>query len=414
MPSPGRARAGRAAAIVALLGASAVLTLLVAGLLGLMACSVDPASRSWRMSQRAASLAAAGDLAAADRLMVTVRERAPDAASYAVTHAAIKARRGEREAALQLLEHASSLGLSDEDELVGDLAFDALRSDPRFVTVVDAARARAASVRQKVEDARKPVDPASAPAFADYARLAEARDAAERRLYEGDDRGRAGEPYEVRRARFVEEWAAALIRLADARRGTPDEERARYELLRMRLRGVSSIRLEWREDAGAKVREAARAYLHAIPNGANVPAARIAAAMADALSVLPAGRDPDLGPAPRPRWEAALPVLADIAADGTANRWSTLATGLRAMALHELEPERQDEIRSAIAAYEAGPKPSWEDQNTLDLAPRWALKVVRWKMDGLPPLEGMTVQGRRVGLADFRGKLTLLDFWSPG
>jgi hypothetical protein len=130
--------------------------------------------------------------------------------------------------------------------------------------------------------------------------------------------------------------------------------------------------------------------------------------------VLPADFDYERDVARAPRCADALPALAELSADGTADRWSTLASGLHAVCLAKVDPSRKDEIRARLDAYDTGPHPDWQDATALDwLAPR-AAKLARWTIDGPPPLAGTTADGRKVSLADFRGKVTLLDFWSPG
>ncbi len=412
MPGSRGDRAGRVRApAIALLGFSSLLLIVVVvGMLGLVACTSDPGHRTWRMEQRAETLAAAGDLAAADRLMVTVRERDPDKPGYLIAHARIKSRRGHAAAALDLLERAAALGLADETEVADDAAFDELRADPRYVSVVAAVRANRAAFRQQLRAAERPVDASSAREFADLASLEKAREEAESARH--DDA--TIEAYLLRRARSSEEWAAALARLADAKRGTPDEEGARYALLDHRMDEAFGVDLTCRATEAEKVRDAAGAYLAALPKGEHAAAARIALAAVAGASLLPDDFEYDTDPVPAPRCAEALPALADLAADGTANRWSTLATGLHALCLFEVDPTRAAEIRAGLDAYDAGPQPEWKDASALDwLAPRM-VKVTRWRLDGPPPLAGTTVDGRRVSLADFRGKVTLLDFWSPG
>jgi hypothetical protein len=45
---------------------------------------------------------------------------------------------------------------------------------------------------------------------------------------------------------------------------------------------------------------------------------------------------------------------------------------------------------------------------------RSGLKIALWRLDGPPEFDAESLDGGTLSLDDFEGKVTLLDFWSPG
>lgn len=110
-----------------------------------------------------------------------------------------------------------------------------------------------------------------------------------------------------------------------------------------------------------------------------------------------------------PRCVEALPALEELGGEGT-DSWSAVARGLKTLCLERVSPERHEEIRAGARAYL-----DLDDQeNSLDRLLRRTLKIALWRVDGPPEFEAEALDGGKVTLASFQGKLTLLDFWSPG
>ena len=384
-----------------------LLSLLV---LGLCASAVPTSAASkqdktWHIWRRASAAADAGELERASALYAKARARSPAEPSMAEQHAVVRARLGDAEGALSLLEEAARLGYLYEWVLEHEEALDALRDSPRYAALAERVRANQAEHGEQVAAARKPIDPAEAEAFPDLTTLEQAHERAEREFYMKPSE----EPWDLRRARFTEKWAGAFARLAEARRGTPDREGALIGLVRLRIEEALGLDLMGSESNLAAVTTASRAFLAEFPESAHRVEARLAGVVAEIAVRVPDDFDWAKAALPRPDCRPQLAVLEELASGGTADEWSKAALGLEAICLHEVAPERAAEIREAASAYL-----EHEGSTYYDTMLRSELKIALWKLDGLPPFTGEGLDGRPVSLADFAGKVTLLDFWSPG
>jgi hypothetical protein len=384
--------------------------LLIAALaLGLAACSRWQHGLDTVLAYQARKAVDAGELARADELLVLLRTRLPRDSSYAVSHAQVLAQLNDPDGALAALEQAAALGERSVRKLEQDASFAAFATEPRFVAVLDTVRANAAEFEARYAAALEPRDPGTAASFPDLAALLAARKRAEEQLGYGDQ----PEPYAIRQARFREEWIAALARLAGERRGTPDREGALIEIVRMRLDDFPSIDLLWTASEQVRVSEAASAYLAAFPQGEHAREAQLAVVVAVAAAARPPDFDWGNDDPPRPDCAAALPLFEELDDDGTADKWSAAALGFKTLCLYETRPEETAAIRAGASAYLATPEVN-EGRTPYDWMLRRQLTILGWRIDGPPPFEAEGLDGQRVSLADFRGKVTLLDFWSPG
>ena len=85
--------------------------------------------------------------------------------------------------------------------------------------------------------------------------------------------------------------------------------------------------------------------------------------------------------------------------------------GAQALCLAATAPEREEEIRKAATTFlESEEAASSAYASML----RAELKTTLWRIDGLPEFEAEALEGGTLSLGDFKGKVTLLDFWNPG
>jgi hypothetical protein len=381
------------------------LVTLVVGLSG--AGNGDPAAKPvWQIRQQASAAVEAGKLERAERVLAKARKRAPEDSGLAFDHAEVLARGARFAEAFAALEAAVAAGFRSETALLDSEGLEPLRGGTGWDALLARARANEADFEQRLDEARAPLDPEDASTFADVATLLEAKDQAERDLFsrQSDD------PWEIRRARFDERWVAALRRLAGDTRDDAERERALIAVLRQRVDAAPMLDLLWPQYAIDKIGRAADSYLNEHPAGENVTEARLARILADVAVPPPDDPDTPRDDWPRPRCAEALPGLSELAGTDSSDEWATRALGVQALCVEQIFPERHDEIREAAVAY----LDRELEFSAYDLMLGGSLKIALWRMDGPPDFEAESLDGSTLSLDDLRGKITLLDFWSPG
>lgn len=360
----------------------------------------------WALWESAEKAAEAGDLARAAELYRKFREKHPKSAAAAQLHATVLARSGDTEAALAALESAARLGVHSPEEIEEDEAFASLRSSPRYEAVLEAIAENEVQYQRDLAIAKQPLDPKQAPSFKSFKAL----DAAQKRARKPLNKPGQDEPYPLRTARFLEHWSAALTKLAEEQRNTPDRERALIEIVRLRVEDAASTKFAWSEKGAARIQEAANAFLAEFPQSPDAPEARLAAAAAMAAGVLPEGWDWFREAQPRPRCREALPQLEELSREGTANSWSARALGFAALCRADAGQgeEFRDDATAVLALLESAETPT-----LYDYLLRAELMIATWQLDGPPAFEAEGLLTSKLGLTDFKGKVTLLDFWAP-
>jgi len=360
----------------------------------------------WQLQLRAREAADIGEDKRADALYAKARNRAPENPFLSFDHAETLMRAGRTEDALEALDAAVASGFRLAARLERSEALAPLRDSPHWKTLLESTRATATEFEERLREAQRPIDPDRADVFPDLDTLSRAQERANREFYEY-----AGyEAYELRRARFAERWSAALTQLAGDKRNTPERERALIALVRLRVEEANALRLNWPQDSIDKVAASTSAYLDEFPDSENAAEARLARAVAGVAAPYPDDWYTPRSSRPQPRCAESLPAFEELSATGAEDPWSLTALGFEALCLDRINPARRVEIRAAARAYLAT-----EDlSSTYDMMLRAELKVILWRIDGLPEFEAEGLDGNVVTLADFKGKVTLLDFWSPG
>lgn len=394
--------------------ASIVIGLVIAFAIACLPAAPAGASQPvWRLQQKANEATSIGELAKADRILVKARKRAPANPYLAFDHAGVLASQGRTAQAVAALEAAVEHGFRHESALLESEALEPLGRVPSWDRLLAAVRVNETEFQRLLEEARRPLDPADGTEFPDIAALLEAKEQADRDFYDQE----SDEPHAIRRARFTERWVASLIRLARETEDRDERDEAMIFVLRERLDGAVMLDLYWSRHAIETVVGAADSYLEACPEGAHATEARLARVLADIVAPAPEDLNTPRAEWPEPRCAEALPVLSELGGMGAADdpdetddEWIAVARGIEAVCLERVAPDRHADIGDAARAY-------LERERTFssyDLMLVGSLKVALWRIEGLPQFEARGLDGEIVSLDDFRGRITLLDFWSPG
>lgn len=384
----------------------------VAVLLIALVCAGPRVARAgapvWRLQSQASEAADAGKYSRADKLYQKARRKAPEDAYLAMDHATLLARDGRIDEALAALAAALDHGYRHPKSLRESEALEPLRDKPEWDAWVERAAENQVEFEGQLREARTPIDPAEAQPFEDLASLLEAKAAAEQSLYAGTNEV----PWQIRQARFVEHWAAALTRLANVKEAADsDREGARIEIVRLRVNDAESMDLRWTADSIEKVADAAGRYLEAFPGSENEGEARLALAVARTVALQPEDFEQPEESWPQPRCEETLPELERLGSLDPPDLWSLSAQGFMALCLAATDSDNHESIRQAAAAYLNSEE---TEVGVYDLTLRGLLKIALWRIDGLPEFEAEALAGGTLTLADLRGRVTLLDFWNPG
>ncbi len=361
---------------------------------------------TWRLELRARDAADIGDFDRAHKLYTKARRLDPEDAYLAYSHAKALAAAGRTEEASSALETALSHGFRHERRMDRSDELAPLRNAPIWDEMLQRARANLTEFKARLREAREPIDPADASAFASIEQLL-----AEKEKSDGEYYGQpSDEDPQIRSARYAERWAAAMLRLADERRGTDEREQALIARLRLRVDDALGMRLHWPKHAIEKVTAAAERYLAEYADTDNATEARLARTVAGTVAPYPDDTDLPGSSWPQPRCTENLPAFEQLSATDPADSWSLTALGFKALCLAENSPGQLEEIREAAAAY----LDEGEIDTTYDFLLRAGLKIALWRLDGLPEFEAEALDGGTLSVADFKGKVTLLDFWNPG
>lgn len=148
------------------------------------------------------------------------------------------------------------------------------------------------------------------------------------------------------------------------------------------------------------------------PESPNAAEARLALAVAQTVAPFPEDLELPRSSWPVPRCTETLPLFEQIAAAEPPDEWSSIALGFKALCLSQTASDRREEIREAATVFLEAE--NTESTYTYERMLRSELKIALWRIDGLPEFEAQALAGGTLSLADFKGKVTLLDFWNPG
>ena len=354
-----------------------------------------------------------GRWADAERALRQAREAQPDRADLAAQHAVALARVGRSDEALAALTDAARLGYASPYEPRGEEAFEAIRSDARFVAAMDAIEKNDAAARRRVTEADRPLPALEAPAFSSFSELRDTF-AREERVSEPDSDWASSE---VKRRQQRMRKIAALERYLAEHPEAEDRSDAALEALRA-WRERTGHSLLWpsvpardlaTQATAFEARYGTRAELAREARFYGIAARACASASQDAGGML--AQPTATG------CESSLAGLAAMAADAESGPWGTRAAALHAVCLEVVGKAVPEAFRAAQTRWRSA---GLHDANEplslrlLDGALQSGIVAASLRVLGAPNFTLTSSLGEPVSLHGLRGKVVLVDFWSPG
>ena len=342
-----------------------------------------------------------------------LRQRRPDAYDFARGQAEALAKAGRYDEAWSALEAAVDAGLRYRWAVEREEAFGPLRPDPRWSALLERIDGNYRSHMQKIRDAKREMPLDTAPSFATWAKVEatfeEDRKAARKAQWAIDWTG----------ARDIEEQLHYQRQIARVRRYLADHpdaaerEEARLKEIRLRI-AVAAPWLDFWTPADAKaIEDAADRLVAEFPAGKYRSEAELHKAVAILRGVLPeTGWEPGRIEPYVPDCAAAIPILEPLAATAEKDPRGEDAQGFLAYCLWEGTPRDAQRALATAEAFLA------KDQDAPEGTQYWGLtadvRKVRLLGGGLPPFEVKDLAGVTWTPASLAGRVTILQFWSPG
>jgi hypothetical protein len=366
-----------------------------------------------RIIRKAYEAKTQGDLEPAVRLFAKAREMRPDLVAPAYGHALALGGLGRDGESLAALREAVYFGFFQESSMENEPAFDGYRNEPEFKELLKQVRANSDNYQAALKIAHRQLPAESAPSFDTLALLEEsfaeqgAKLSREARRLDYDEQ-------ELERRRFRMRKLAALELYADEHPNASDREAASVNSVRTYYeRASSSWRRWWREDA-SDLRESASRFIANHPESADRPEVILYFAASRIFGTLDDSYDWRTDLQPALDCSSALAELEPLAGDAESDKWAAAALALEALCLNETAPDDTEGIKQRYQSYLALPEPEWTDMIPLHLQLQREVKILSFKVGGLPAFSVTTVEGLEVGADNLPGEITLLEFWAPG
>ena len=358
------------------------------------------------------SLEAARYAEAAERFS-ELRSRQPANPSFALGHARALAALDRKEEAWLALDAAVAAGLRYAWQVEKDEHLAPLRGDPRFEKVVAQTRDNFRAWNSRVAEAKRPAPLAAAPAFDSWDKVAESVREENKRIrqveYRRDPTGENEiEAHRLRQANF-----AKIRRYLADHPNAADREQAMLGEVVERVAIAEPWNDVWPVDEAAEIVEAAERFLGAYPDSGLRSTAELHKAVAVLRGVLPVtGWDPERkDPYPLDCAHAA-PMLETLATKAPADIRGIEGEGFLSVCLWQAEPRDAERALATAESFLAHEEAS-EEHGTYYGLPADVRKV-RLRAGSLPPFEAKDLAGNTWTPEAMKGRVSILQFWSPG
>jgi hypothetical protein len=354
-----------------------------------------------------------GNLESAIQRFGELRERRPDAYDFALGQAEALAKAGRHADAWSALEAAVDAGLRAKWALEREEAFGPLRPDPRWSDLLERIDGNYRSHMQKIRDAKREMPLETAPTFATWANVEASfeKDRKEARKFQW--------AIDWTGARDIEEQLHYQRQIARVRRyladhtDAADREQARLKEIRLRIAVAAPWQDFWAPTDAKAIEAAADRLVAEFPDGKYRSEAELHKAVAILRGVLPeTGWEPGRIEPYAPDCARAIPLLEPLAATAEKDPRGEDAQGFLAYCLWEVKPRETERALATAEAFLA------RDQDAPEGTQYWGLtadvRKVRLLGGGLPPFEVKDLAGVTWTPASLAGRVTILQFWSPG
>lgn len=371
-----------------------------------------------RLSDGANRAVAAADYKRADARLTEWARRwkgAPrELAWQQVFHAEVLVRLGREREAFDLLRQAIAGGFDDEFRLSKAEAFDTVRNDPQFVELLAKLHDYAQKLsRTRREAGRIPEGwvPSASTTFQSLRTMLADRDP---QLFKEDSDSPIDRDYTVRTRRGIARAVASLRYIAAHSGDAATKADAEWEALQASTQLVSAYQTAWDVEESQQLVAACDRVLSQPQPIERRNQALLYKAFAIGRSALPSEWKWDSDDPPTPNCKSSLPLLEPLCQSPSNDRVAIIARAERARCLVQDGYVDQIDADSFLRAYEELPEIEW--RHRLFMEHQFARDVRRTRMllNGPPPFEAPMLDGGVVNLAMLRGKVVLLDFWSPG
>lgn len=294
-----------------------------------------------------------------------------------------------------------------------DAALKPFKADPRWTELASLAEANGAAMRQKDYDARRPVDPATVPAAKSYKAIQEEIEALEREVAVARRRMfPPGSSYHEQ-LRRQQQAVARVVRYVADHPNAPDRERAKLGEVRYRAQVADWRQYFWRKDEGVGVAQAASEFLAEYPKSSFASEVRLLQAVGHMRAVLDPLRGWELDRADAYRYDCdeAVPILEELAERANEDPQGAQAQGLLALCAWQRDPRDETRARELAVAF-LEREGDVADRRFMSLAAE--LRLIRLRTAPLPPFEGADLAGVRWSAESLPGRVSILQFWSPG
>ena len=355
---------------------------------------------------KAAVAANEGRGAESERRYRKSRERRPDSPDAAFGHAAALAGLGRKDEALTAVERAADLGFDQTWRL---LALAPLRGDDRFIAARERIVANHGAARARLFAADSQLSASDAPSFRSVTELNSWFDRQAWRAY-GLVFKRSDE-WELQSRQLRMRRIAALDRYAKDHPSVPDlraADLARFHALVDRV----GWEIPWRAELAHDVERAAAEYRRTWPQDEALREVRFFEILARGFR---AAEDREPGLVSFPPAEGCASILDDLAQFAAAtpeDAWTGPAAAARTVCVHVAHPADVESFRAARALSRSRSESGSE--TVLFHSLYRLMTVASLSVEGPPDFKVTAHNGNEVTLASLRGRVVLLNFWSPG
>jgi hypothetical protein len=350
----------------------------------------------------------------AAELYAELREKRPENPYHALGEAQALAGLGRTDEAWSALDAALAAGLRDWWSLEKNEGLAPLRDDPRFVSAVERVRDNVRAWNLRVLEAKRPVEPSSAPPFESWQEVqASMREENERiRKLRYGRRDPTGQN-ELEALRLQQANFAKIGRYLVDHPEAPDREAAMLGAVTERVAIADPWDSYWTSDEAAAIREAADRFLATYPESTSRSTAELHKAVATMRGVLPpTGWEPGREEPYEPACGEAMPAFEALATKAPADVRGIEAEGFLAVCRWESEPRDAEGALATAETYFAHAAASQGAGAYFRLESD--VRKVRLQAGELPPFEVKDLAGNTWSPESMKGRVTILQFWSPG